>query len=270
MRRRVIALLSVVIVLAPGVAHAAQNQTVRPPTLLWKAYPLEQRPAANRKTPAVPAAPAARSAPRRPQPATVETGQTGHSVRQAAPQASAESTQLRTTLLLAVVVAMAAAAMVLVLTRTSVPARVGGGRPARRRPRQAAPSRTTAAQPGDDLLEALRPVPERAPAPVEPDPPPPSEAVYEAPGRGEPVLTAQACEIRLWRGFAKCRLYAAAAGSEEAVVASPYFRLRDEHTATPEAERALAGILAQLERDGWSVVSDGPTWYACRLERVDA
>jgi len=105
---------------------------------------------------------------------------------------------------------------------------------------------------------------------VEPDPPPLSEAVYEEPGRDEPVLTAQACEIKLWRGFAKCRLYAAAAGSEEAVVASPYFRLRDAHTATPEAERALSGILAQLERDGWSVVSDGPTWYECRLERADA
>ena len=86
----------------------------------------------------------------------------------------------------------------------------------------------------------------------------------------EPVLTAQVCEIKLWRGFAKCRFYAGLGGSDEALVASPYFRLRDERTPTPEAEHALADLLSRLQDDGWMVVSEGPGWYRHWLQRPDA
>jgi hypothetical protein len=77
------------------------------------------------------------------------------------------------------------------------------------------------------------------------------------------------CEIRLWRGFVKCQLFAVMAGSEGAFAVSPYFRLREEDTPTAQAEHALAALLANLERAGWTVASAGPIWYRHRLERFD-
>ena len=74
-------------------------------------------------------------------------------------------------------------------------------------------------------------------------------------------------EIRLWRGFVKCQLYATFRGIRGGIrrveVLPP--ALRGE--AGRRAQRALADLLAELERDGWTVVSDGGIWYQHRLQR---
>ena len=78
------------------------------------------------------------------------------------------------------------------------------------------------------------------------------------------------CEIRLWRGYVKCQLYAVLEGSEERAVAfSKYFRLRDDQTSNPQGQQALAALLETLEARGWTVVLVGPTWYWHRLERFE-
>jgi hypothetical protein len=128
------------------------------------------------------------------------------------------------------------------------------------------------------VVEQLRPSPPKA----EPRPEPLSEPVVEqkepspqsrerAPARRRAPAKANVvrCEIRLWRGFVKFQLFAVMAGSEGAFAVSPYFRLREDDTPTPQAEHALAALLANLERAGWTVASSGPTWYRHRLERFD-
>ena len=77
----------------------------------------------------------------------------------------------------------------------------------------------------------------------------------------------EGCEIRLWRGFVKCQLYATFRGSDEAFAVSRYFRLRSEERPGAGAQRALADLLAELERGGWTVVSDGGIWYQHWLQR---
>ena len=79
------------------------------------------------------------------------------------------------------------------------------------------------------------------------------------------------CEIVLWTGYVKKQLYAAplnAARTLEAVAESSYFRLRDADVPTATAEHALEGLIAQLQNEGWQVVSKGAHWYHYRLERV--
>ena len=93
-------------------------------------------------------------------------------------------------------------------------------------------------------------------------------------GRAPPLAPAGTsiarCEIRLWRGFVKCQLYAVLEGSEERAVAfSKYFRLRDDQTSNPQGQQALAALLETLEARGWTVVLVGPSWYWHRLERFE-
>jgi hypothetical protein len=76
------------------------------------------------------------------------------------------------------------------------------------------------------------------------------------------------CEIRLWRGFVKCQLYAALAGSDESVALSQYFRLQDDLVPNDQARHALATLVGELEQGGWTVVSGGRPWYRHTLELV--
>ena len=97
----------------------------------------------------------------------------------------------------------------------------------------------------------------------------PTGKVVRRPSRRQGTSIAR-CEIRLWRGFVKCQLYAVLEGSEERAVAfSKYFRLRDDQTSNPQGQQALAALLETLEARGWTVVLVGPTWYWHRLERFE-
>jgi hypothetical protein len=77
----------------------------------------------------------------------------------------------------------------------------------------------------------------------------------------------ESCEIRLWRGYVKCQLYATLRGSEETLAVSRHFRLCDQEAPSPSAQHALNDLLADLEQAGWTVVSDGAIWYQQQLQR---
>jgi hypothetical protein len=146
----------------------------------------------------------------------------------------------------------------------------------------AAPSPPAQRETTDDFLEALQPKikpvedPERVSAPesglrpvkpVEADPHR-SGAVRHAPPQRRDVAADQFCEIRLWRGYAKCQLYVEVEGSPGAFVESQHFRLRNPMVANDRAQSVLAGLLTDLERSGWLVIETGPDWYRRRLQRT--
>jgi outer membrane biosynthesis protein TonB len=84
------------------------------------------------------------------------------------------------------------------------------------------------------------------------------------------TAVAESCEIKLWRGYVKCQLYAALldrAGAATGFAVSPAFRLRDEDTPTEQAAGALKTLIDYLEGEGWTVVSAGARWYQLRLAR---
>jgi hypothetical protein len=305
-------------------AHTAENQRHKPPTLLWKSYPLEQRSHQRAVTQGV----------ARTREASVRTA-----------PAPRSRLQLESLLLASVLAAMLLAIATIVLLRSSVPVRVGSSlrsrarppspRPAHRpKPRKTArermkrpPLREVTAeivtepetpsadvaerQPELELLEVvqpepetrLRPAAETRPSAREPDTTPEQalelqlleltkrrraapasarselereiEALHERietrraetpePEAGTPLSLAR-CEIRLWRGFMKCQLYASLGGSAEAFALSPYFRLRDHLEPNEQAQQALATLVAELEQGGWAVVSGGRPWYRHTLE----
>ena len=125
----------------------------------------------------------------------------------------------------------------------------------------------------DDLLEALRPnvelvddrepvsAPESELRPVEPVAAHPqrSDAVRQAPPQPREVAGQQFCEIRLWRGWVKCQLYAEVEGSPGAFATSPHFRLRNPMVPDDRAHKILSDLLADLERTvGRSWTRDRP------------
>jgi hypothetical protein len=144
----------------------------------------------------------------------------------------------------------------------------------------AAPSPPAERETTDDLLEALRPNIEPAEEPeevsalevmpramklVEADLHP--SAVKQALPQRAKVAGDLFGEIRLWRGYVKCQLYIEVEGSPGAFRESSLFRLRDPMVPDDRAEKALADLLADLERAGWLVVETGPAWYRRRLKR---
>ena len=162
------------------------------------------------------------------------------------------------------------------------------------------PAPTQAAEPehSDDLLEGLQPkAPQLAPPPDRRElqkeietRPGPIEAAPKAVRAAEPparkttqtqpvharlrnarreATSVAACEIRLWRGFVKCQLYATDMASGAVLAESPYFRLRVEDGPSPDAQKALSALLTELELRGWHVESDGPSWYHRRLQLVE-
>jgi hypothetical protein len=112
-----------------------------------------------------------------------------------------------------------------------------------------------------------------APAQLEPEPklhPEDRGSKPEAADERPQTVTAESCEIELWRGYVKCQLYAASLDRPRAAAAfafSPFFRLREEDTPTEKAAEALNTLVDRLERDGWTVVSAGARWYQLRLNR---
>jgi hypothetical protein len=145
----------------------------------------------------------------------------------------------------------------------------------------AAPSPPEERETTDDLLDALRPSiepaedPEQVSAresglrPVQPAKADPQllYAVRQAPPQRREVAADQFCEIKLWRGYVKCQFYVEVERSPGAFVKSSFFRLRNPLVPDDRARRALADLLVDLERSGWSVVETGPDWYRRRLRR---
>ena len=313
---RLLALLVAALVLigASPAASLTPPSVKKQPTLLWRTYPLKQRPAT----------------PHRPSPRT-QVASSGQALES---RPGGENQALPKTLAWGLLgAAIAAVALLLVLLRPVLSAATGGRttvarrtgpdesarrpvrvRRRRRRPREhPAKPVPDASEPGpEDLLEALRPKPtpmwesevekppqperrERAesppvplgalrqpttratalpaPAQLEPEPklhPEDRGAKPEAAGERPQTVTAESCEIELWRGYVKCQLYAASLDRPHAAAAfafSPFFRLREEDTPTEKAAEALRTLVDRLERDGWTVVSAGARWYQLRLHR---
>ena len=313
---RLLALLVAALVLigASPAASMTPRSVKKQPTLLWRTYPLKQRPAT----------------PHRPSPRT-QVASSGQALES---RPGGENQALPKTLAWGLLgAAIAAVALLLVLLRPVLSAATGGRttvarrtgpdesarrpvrvRRRRRRPREhPAKPVPDASEPGpEDLLEALRPKPtpmresevekppqperrERAesppvplgalrqpttratalpaPAQLEPEPklhPEDRGAKPEAAGERPQTVTAESCEIELWRGYVKCQLYAASLDRPRAAAAfafSPFFRLREEDTPTEKAAEALRTLVDRLERDGWTVVSAGARWYQLRLHR---
>jgi hypothetical protein len=134
---------------------------------------------------------------------------------------------------------------------------------------QPQPKRSKEPRPSQEAKPAPRP--EAAPK-QEPTPRPetrPTREVVRRPSHREGTSLAW-CEIKLWRGFVKCQLYAVLEGSEDrAIASSKYFRLHDDGTSSPQGQEALTALLERLEAEGWTVVLVGPTWYGHRLERFE-
>lgn len=323
---RLLALLVAALVLIGATPAASMTpRSVREqPTLLWRTYPLKQRPAT----------------PHRPAQRTQVAG-SGQALES---RPGGGSQALPRTLAWGLLgAAIATVALLLLLLRPALSIATGGRttaarrtapdesargpvrlRSRRRRPREhPAKPVPDASKPGrEDLFEALRPKPtpvrepevekpprperrERADSPPvplralrqpephhEPDPGPTTRApALPAPVRLEPeaklhpedrgakleaagerpqTVTAESCEIELWRGYVKCQLYAASLDRTRAAAAfawSPFFRLRDEDSPTEKAAEALKTLVDRLEGDGWTVVSAGARWYQLRLNR---
>ena len=285
------------------VALSEREKEAGPPTVLWKAYPLA--PAAKgtakansqpraatppdpRPKPFTPpersskvATPASRKVATAPEPRSKTT--------KPAPRRQAASYRIspnqsgfpRSLLLAAFLAGLLVVGTVLLAARKLVPLRD--------RRRRLAAERV----PDAELLEALQP--KRRPEPVAE--PVGAETVHTIRTRirrknkrtgHEPTPSRESdpgplfreqlgvshCEIKLWRGFVRCHLYAAPAGSGDEPIAdpiafSPYFRLTEDDRSSSEALEALAALVAALEQDGWTVVSDGPAWYQHCLERTE-
>jgi hypothetical protein len=290
-------------------ASTGQETTLRPPTLLWKSYPLEQRPSTTEQAQA---GPASLSAPR----------QRSEATRQAAQPGSPEVQPLQNLLIVSALLATLVATMAaILLLQSSVPARVGGFRRARdgarlrepaRRPSGPMPPRRKRRRPqevtgrpiADPHAQPMQPaVPEPSAPELEPVPEQaverreweseedqtrelPLELQLRVTTRSVPKGTTEegppphrhrarqtrasveSCEIRLWRGYVKCQLYATVRGSDQAFALSRQFRLRDEDAPSAKAQRALADLLVELAQGGWTVVLDGPIWYQHWLQRA--
>jgi hypothetical protein len=305
-RLLVLLVAALVLVGAAPAAGMTPPSVKKQPTLLWRTYPLKQRPAT----------------PHRPSPRTQLAG-----TNQAPESRPGGNQALPPTLVWGLLsVAIAALVLLLLLLRPALSIATGGrtlvARRTRARVHPAKPERHQSKPGPEDLLETLRlkltpmresevekpqqlergqraespPVPLRAlrqpesqqepepeaitrltplpaPAQLEPEPTLPREhqhAKPEAPSERPHTVTAESCEIEFWRGYAKCQLYAASldrAGAGTGFAFSPFFRLRDEDTPTKEAVGALKTLIDRLERDGWTVVSAGARWYQLRLNR---
>lgn len=285
------------------VALSEGEKEAGPPTVLWKSYPLapavkgtakaKSQPRAAtppdpRPKPFTPpersskvATPASRKVATAPEP-RAKTAKPAPRRQAASYRISTDQSGFPRSLLLAAFLAgLLVVGTVLLLGRRSVPSRD--------RRRRLAAERV----PDAELLEALQPKrrPEPLPEPVGAEtvhtirtrirrknkrtghePTPSRESAPGPPYREQPGVSH--CEIKLWRGFVKCHLYAATAGSGDEPIAdpiafSPYFRLTEDDRSSSEALEALAALVAALEQDGWTVVSDGPAWYQHCLERTE-
>lgn len=283
-----LALAGAASILAPAARGDTGGTKVKAPTLLWKLYPLELKPKGNCAGPADSCS----------QPAADERPDPG--VRAAVIELDSHQTPVWSPILVVLAfVTLFGVGGALVVRLGLARVNVGEFRRGRQPPIQAA-GKDDGAVAGAEARDAeLDPEPaldaqlrqliervQRAPQSERAELAQKIEVLHELIAAGStqaaPSLKAQPpasprrhaqqtgvarCEIGLWRGFGKCQLYAALDGSEEAFVHSRNFRLPVEAEPTARAEEALSELVARLEQDGWTVVSEGLRWYQRRLER---
>lgn len=266
MKLRALTLALALLVLGGGQAEAAKSPVTYSPTLLWKTYPLVQDPFSPRyRLHAV-----ASTAPFQSLPVEATPGGTG----------SGRQSRL---LLLLVVISLGPAVLGLFIVRSALPYVPSGWATARRsRPREPAE--------GEDMLTALQPL-HVAPEPRQGEKSPDITATRRAEipqaqdGKRMAEITSpslrtraersvgkrvETCRVMLWRGQLTSQLYAASEtedGSWQPFAVSDYFRLKDEDVPATNALAALENLIAQLENEGWAVISEGPHWYEVELER---
>lgn len=275
--RRGIALVAALALVGAANASGASaaSTKLRKPTLLWQSYPLVQRPAPERfasqgvaiaKTPTL----------------QVPAGGYGSSSK---------------TLLLFLLGSLAASVAGVLLLRSSLVNKPETFIPSL--PRTAEPQRPKeAASDQMDLFVALRPSSrlgldsdETEELPTDPDvdgrptglpAPRPLEPEAELPGKEQRLLqdaptdpaqatSVETCQVVLWGGSRKYQLYAASLAQDAGwrpLAVSTFFPLRDEETPTEQASSALEKLIAELEREGWSVSALGARWYDFTFERL--
>jgi hypothetical protein len=84
------------------------------------------------------------------------------------------------------------------------------------------------------------------------------------------ATSVETCKVVLWRGHLKYQLYVASLAEDAGwrpLAISPFFGLGDEDVPTEQATTALKRLIQQLEREDWTVVSEGSRWYDVKLER---
>jgi len=268
--------LAAVGVTAFSVATAAggteRGQKKSPPTQLWNAYPLGPRakvtkppkkalkPPAPKSKPstATPPEPRVKSASPPPPPPPKRTPASKPAA--ASYQISTDQSRFpRVLLVAAFLVGLLVIGVAVLVGRGLVPLRARSPRPP---------------EPGGDLFAALSPKPATVTTAMlgrkrvkkrRPKRRAGREAVQTIPATAVAI-----CAIKLWRGFVKWHLYAVVEGSEhEPIAYSAYFRLIEDDRGSDEGLAALAGLVEELEQDGWTVVADGPAWYQHRLERIE-
>jgi hypothetical protein len=265
MKLRALTLALALLLLGGGQAEAAKSPVTHVPTLLWNTYPLVQDPFSPRyRIHAV-----ASTAP-------------FHSLPLAATPSGTGSGKQSRLLLLLVIVSLGPAVLGLFIVRSAL-AHAPSDWATARRSRPAEPAE------GEDILTALQPsrvVPEPQRAEPSPEITATRRAVPQAKNgerRAEMrsrALQARAersvgkrvdtCRVMLWRGELTSQLYAEsdlADGSWRPLSVSGFFRLEDEDVPATNALAALENLIAQLENDGWAVISEGPHWYEIELER---
>jgi hypothetical protein len=236
-----------------GALAARTVQTPKPPTALWKAYPLRERPSGTGSRPT----PRARVKVSRP--STVDPTSVPDEQRASGPTSGAGD--------FPIVLAMAGVIGFLLVSAGMVVRQAVPARGAFQSARSARTGRLSAAR-----TRRRKASPARRLSPVEPQGLEPLEWQRDPPPAGgerdaTEVVGDEFCEIRLWRGYVKCQLYVELEGTAGAMMESPLFRLRNPGTPDAGAEQALSDILAGLQPHGWSVVETGPVWYRRRLRR---
>jgi len=97
----------------------------------------------------------------------------------------------------------------------------------------------------------------------------PKNVWREASPKEDTEVVVEICQIRLWRGYARYRLYAALGrdGVDRALAHTPYFRLKDPEAPSAEAKAAMRDLLDRLEAGGWTIAQEGRPWYSFVLKR---
>jgi hypothetical protein len=292
---KILLFLLVALYVSPAATAERAKEKDDPPTELWEAFPLRPQPAKPKPPAVVTEAP-----PERPvSPDPTERPVSPDSTERPAAAARGDETGLPAWFLVTLLGAAGAAVALALVLRHAQTALLGDAVPmpgrGRRRERSpgAVPNLTrlaTYAHAQPDLAHPQTPG-ERRPSHDVAGRIEAAEAIerrlHEAgsplhvtgdlrpvpPIREPEPMGLERCSISVWQGFERSRFVAMPVdgGRREKIAESPVFRIAGVHTPerTATAEKALAEIVGELERRGWSVVGHGPDWFDRVLERPE-